>query len=646
MFGMHTPLSMRIAGALLLPAALVAFALPARAQEPDEDDAYQGESPERYAQVRLLDGEATIFKGEVQEPLERGTPVAEGDVVESRGRGVLQLGDGSRIAFAPNTRFQVAALFMDRNGDRQVLLRLDYGRIRLVMGGSSEARVRVDTPSGSAVLGDRASASLEVDRDHAVRLRVHSGRVRFSNERDRGTIQAGERLTVYGPQDNLDRVHGFSTYETDAFDTWCERALVIRRGRSWDYVPSEIRYFADDLDENGDWIEVEDVGWCWRPRVTVNEWRPYWRGRWGGYAGGLTWISDEPWGYVTHHHGRWGWHARHGWYWIPGVFYAPAWVAWHHQSDYFGWAPLGYLNYPVSWGYGPWGGGFCWNIINFNFIHVHRIHTHIHHTPQVIRTFTGSTTWTPGRGRDLRRPWLQGPLVLTPGEFRNPGQIARALDRNVLRGRVQAYERGAREATGRTIIRREISDVPRPQEPGVQGPRVPFEDRGARRPAERPILRETPRRSPDEPRVTAPTTPRGTPTRERGMDRPSLDVPPRRDPRPERPVEIAPRGGGETRREPAPERPRDPRFGSWNEPHRDPAPDRPRESRLDEPRPSEPPRTRSRDWDPPRTVSPAPRREEPAPRVERPSSPPPPSKPSAPSPSSRPSADRGGSRRG
>lgn len=150
---------------LMAPVAIVSPAL--RAQAPDEDS-YLGESPERYAQVKVLEGDVRIHKGEGEEALSRGIPVAEGDVVESRGRGVLQLGDGSRIAFGSSTRFQVAALFTDQKGARQVLLRLDYGRLRVMVGSQSEARIRIDTPSGTATLADKSSASCEVEQDRSV----------------------------------------------------------------------------------------------------------------------------------------------------------------------------------------------------------------------------------------------------------------------------------------------------------------------------------------------------------------------------------------------------------------------------------------------------------------------------------------------
>ena len=209
--------------------------------------------------VRALEGDVRIRKGDLDETLSRGTPIAEGDVVESRGRGVLQLGDGTRIAFGGATRFTVAALFTDRKGEKQVLLRLDYGRLRVLLGGQSDVRFRVDTPSGTATCLDRGAFTVEAERDKVVRLKVHSGRVTFANERDENRIVAGERLTVYSPQDSLDRVRGFNTYEGDDFDRWSERAVVIRRGESWDRVPAEIRYYADDLDGHGHWVESSEI---------------------------------------------------------------------------------------------------------------------------------------------------------------------------------------------------------------------------------------------------------------------------------------------------------------------------------------------------------------------------------------------------
>jgi hypothetical protein len=455
---------------LLLPAAIV-MAAPQAPAAP-EDETYQGEAPERYAMVRALEGEVIVFKGEVQEALTRGTPIGEGDVVESRGRGVLQLGDGTRIAFGSATRFTVAALFTDKKGERQVLLRLDYGRVRVLLGGQSDARLRVDTPSGSASVFDKGSFSLEAERDRTVRLKVHTGRVTFANERNETRVAAGDRLTVYSPQDGLDRVRSFNTYDGDDFDRWCDRAMAVRQGESWQRVPSEIRYYADDLDQSGHWINSPEFGWVWQPNGVAEDWRPYYRGRWAPYAGGMTWISDEPWAYVAYHHGRWHWAAGAGWFWIPGIYYSPAWVAWNHSPGYAGWAPLGYHNEPCHWGYGAWGGGYAWNVVAVGHLNFGNIHTRITINTGLLRTFNG--------GRDLHAPWQRSPLIVSRAEFHS-GHVDTAFRPEVHRERLGAYERQAQVATGRVIVRRELRPAgPAEVRPGGPAPgpsRAPFEER-------------------------------------------------------------------------------------------------------------------------------------------------------------------------
>lgn len=602
----------------------VAAAAPLALRSQDEDT-YMGESPVRYAQVKIVEGDVQIQKGDTQEALDRGTPVAEGDVVESHGRGVLQLGDGSRLAFGDNTRFQVAALFMDQSSDRQVLIRLDYGRLRATLGADSEAKLRIDTPSGSGTLGDRASASFEVASDRVTRVRVHTGRLAFSNDDHQSNIRAGERLTVYSSHDQLDRVRSFNTYDNDDFDKWCDGELSVRHGESYAHVPAEIRYYSDDLDGSGQWTYVDDcASWCWRPMGMADDWRPYWNGRWGCYPGGMTWISNEPWGYLTHHYGRWGWRGGFGWYWIPGVYYSPAWVAWHTADALFGWAPLGYRNAPCSWGHRGWGGGDCWNVVEFNHINDRRIHDRIYNDSAILRRFNpgpANPAWpgAPGR-RPLTPPWRQGPLLVNQREFRNPSLIQPLVeDRAVHRQRLSEYERQAQTSTGRTVYRREIPILARPSAPnGVVAPQVasrdPFEDRSRLRPIGRAPISAAPR-NPDagvreQPR-TSPQRLAPDPQRNRvPQDRPvNADSFPRRE---------APRERPRVEERPQAPRAEAPRSISREEPRAG----RPREDRSFERRPERAPERPappppSRPMERPSSPSPASR------PAERPSAPPP-----------------------
>ena len=100
--------------------------------------------------------------------------------------------------------------------------------------------------------------------------------------------------------------------------------------------------FYAELSRFGEWFETRDYGYVWQPTAlgTNPAWRPYTRGRWVNSNQGWTWLSDEPFGWAVYHYGRWVLLARHGWVWVPGDDWAPAWVSWRQNDDYLGWAPL------------------------------------------------------------------------------------------------------------------------------------------------------------------------------------------------------------------------------------------------------------------------------------------------------------------
>ena len=60
---------------------------------------------------------------------------------------------------------------------------------------------------------------------------------------------------------------------------------------------------------------------------------------------GWTWISGEPWGWVTDHCGLWDFDASFGWYWMNPMFgcglWEPSLVNWYGGPGWIGWRPKG-----------------------------------------------------------------------------------------------------------------------------------------------------------------------------------------------------------------------------------------------------------------------------------------------------------------
>jgi hypothetical protein len=95
----------------------------------------------------------------------------------------------------------------------------------------------------------------------------------------------------------------------------------------------------EDLAPYGSWVNVASYGSVWCPDVS-SAWEPYTVGYWVYTDDGWFWVSEDPWGSLPYHYGRWAFDTDYGWVWVPGDEWAPAWVAWRYGAGWVGWAPL------------------------------------------------------------------------------------------------------------------------------------------------------------------------------------------------------------------------------------------------------------------------------------------------------------------
>jgi len=100
--------------------------------------------------------------------------------------------------------------------------------------------------------------------------------------------------------------------------------------------------FYDELSPYGSWERVSLYGDCWVPARVNRGWRPYTVGYWVDTDYGWMWVSQDPWGDVPYHYGRWAYDSYYGWVWVPDddMVWATSWCAWRYGDDYVGWAPL------------------------------------------------------------------------------------------------------------------------------------------------------------------------------------------------------------------------------------------------------------------------------------------------------------------
>ena len=112
--------------------------------------------------------------------------------------------------------------------------------------------------------------------------------------------------------------------------------------------------FQRQLSPYGSWSYNSRWGDVWRPRAAG--FRPYFDGYWANTREyGVVWVSNDPWGDVTTHYGRWVFDPRDGWLWVPGYVWGPSWVVWRSGGGQIGWFPMPPDDY---YGNGPYRGRY------------------------------------------------------------------------------------------------------------------------------------------------------------------------------------------------------------------------------------------------------------------------------------------------
>jgi hypothetical protein len=299
----------------------------------------------------------------------------------SRGMGELIAPNGTWIRVGNSTQIQFIALDTDLSE-----MDLASGMARFYNKGSDTV-IKATSPFGY-VLADPGTVFDFYVGENSVEVAAVRGNVSFVHAATdaRYDVSAGSP-SILADQNQVSSGEGTVDPDWDRWNTtrenfWAAKAKV--GGRSVGYLPPSLRPEAYALEENGRWESVPYDGrerWFWRPTTVAVGWSPFTTGRWTDWYGDQCWIPDEPFGYVTHHHGDWV-YARNNWYWAPpvvsvrvglpflniGFFWSPGRVSWIHSGAYVGWVPLAPRE--TYYSHRNWGGPHTVVVTNVNITQI------------------------------------------------------------------------------------------------------------------------------------------------------------------------------------------------------------------------------------------------------------------------------------
>jgi hypothetical protein len=417
----------------LIPAAIVAFvALPLFA---DDDQSYLSYDSGGTIVIQALDNR------EVEVGV--NSPIFAGDqlVTSRRGRSEVRLSDGNILAVDRATAVVFHSMYRSYAGDdQQTVIELLRGQVISHQTEGREIPLRLDTRSATYQSLDEAIFTVESNggRD---KVAVFGGTVEVRTRERTYRLRAGERVQV--DERGVFESSGLARDGMGDFERWYLRRIDDVRGHNARHLDTRLAYAEPMLDAYGSWVYVRDYGsWVWRPRVSVG-WRPYYHGSWvRGRGGVLVWVSNEPWGWVPYHYGRWAYSGFHGWVWVPGSVYAPAWVYWVYGPSYVGWVPWGYYDYyrpyrgwlyhprrtiHVGVGFGFWGRVHVsdrdlnhWTLVSPDHLVSNRVDRAALTTDKVRERLQ----------RDGNRAtFTDAPARFTREEFENPAEAVRTIAR-------------------------------------------------------------------------------------------------------------------------------------------------------------------------------------------------------------------------
>jgi hypothetical protein len=390
------------------------------------------------ARISVLNGDVSVLRGDSGDTVAAAinAPLVVQDRVLS-GAGsraeiqldyanFLRVGEMSEVRFSEleNNRYQV---------------QVARGTVTFRVLRDSRAEVEVSTPNISVRPLRKGTYRVTVNDDGTTEVTVRSGEADIFTPHGSELLKGGRTMVARGnaadPEFQI-----LSAIRQDSWDRWNEqRDQDLSRASSYDYVSRDI-YGAEDLDNNGSWVQADNYGWVWAPRVAVG-WAPYRDGRWVwvDYYG-WTWVSYDPWGWAPYHYGRWFNSPRYGWCWWPGAvggrhYWSPGLVAFFGWGGHGGGFGVGFGN--VGWvplapyeTYHPWYGrnyygGYRNQTITNNVHVVNNVNiTNVYRNARVTNGITGTSSdqFARGNGRygrvaesDIRSANLaRGPLPVTP----------------------------------------------------------------------------------------------------------------------------------------------------------------------------------------------------------------------------------------
>jgi len=295
--------------------------------------AASAQSNVRIVRISDVEGQVDIDNGAGYESATINMPIAGRARLATRedGWAEIQFEDGSTVRLAPESEIVLSQLKFSDEGAGLTTVDITQGEVEFEVAYQDRGSFQVNTPQKSVLLHQSGRFRVRSDSSNPMELVVWAGEVGVFDQASGEEVHVRDHETFALDPSDTSRYDLETVVAEDDLDQWSmQRDDYLSKNANDAHTQSPYNYGVSDLDSDGQYYDVADYGYMWRPNGVGVDWDPFSNGYWCQTPFGFTWVSAYRWGWMPYRYGRWVFINGRGWFWEPG-----AWHGWQRIPPVF-----------------------------------------------------------------------------------------------------------------------------------------------------------------------------------------------------------------------------------------------------------------------------------------------------------------------
>lgn len=264
------------------------------------------------------------------EPAFQNLPIVQGAKLKTDdGVAEVEFEDNSSLRLTPDAVVEFPQLSRDATGNTVTKINVLRGTVYVSLSDLHTTTFLVTSGQSQFVLSPSTHMQFNAGVANST-LAVYKGRVQAQVGSSLTTVDQKKTLTFN--QTGQVQPQLVSKVEKGSYDAWDKTSVdyhkryMSNQAASTFNGGSGVFSGVSDLNYYGNFSDAGGCGNMWRPYFAGASFDPYANGIYAQYAGGYSWVSPYPWGWLPYHSGSWQYCSGYGggaggWGWLPGNTY-------------------------------------------------------------------------------------------------------------------------------------------------------------------------------------------------------------------------------------------------------------------------------------------------------------------------------------